>query len=97
MGTTRKVVYNIKSKYEEHGTLKDRPKSGRPRVTDDQTDAQIVETYTTTPMKQVLSFLPEVGVSVRTVVRWLTSEGLYAHRPALKPKRNENKKVNRLS
>ena len=96
-GTTRKVVYNIKSKYEEHGTLKDRPKSGRPRVTDQQTDEQIVETYTTTPMKQVLSYSSEVGVSARTVVRRLNSVGLHAHRPALKPKLTENQKVNRLS
>ena len=48
-------------------------------------------------MKQVESFSAEVGVSARTVVRRLNSVGLYAHRPALKPKLTENQKVKRLA
>ena len=80
-GISRRAVYKIKSKYENHGTLKDRPKSGRPRLTDHQTYEHIVETYTATPMKQVLPFSSEVGVSARTVVRRLNFVGLYAHRP----------------
>ena len=70
---------------------KDRPKSGRPRLTDHQTNEQIVETYITTEMKQVLPFSSEVGVSARTVVRRLNFVGLYAHRPALKPKHEQTR------
>ena len=90
-GISRRAVYKIKSKYENHGTLKDRPKSGRPCLTDHQTDEHIVETYTATPMKQVLPFSSAVGVSARTVVRRLNFVGLYAHRPALKPKHEETR------
>ena len=96
-GTSRRTVYSISAKYLEHGSLKDRPKSGRPRVTNDQRDEQIVATFTDMPMKQVLSFSAEVEVSARTVVRRLNSVGLYAHRPALKPKLTVNQKLNRLS
>ena len=39
--------------YLEHGSLKDRPKFGRPRLTNDQTDEQTVATFTAMPMKQV--------------------------------------------
>ena len=96
-GTTRQTVYSISSKYLEEGTLKDRPKPGRPRVRNDQTDEQIVTTYRAAPMRQVLSYSAEIGVSARTVVRRLNGVGLYAHRPAIKPKLTANQKVKRLA
>ena len=76
--------------------MKNRPRSGRPRVTDLQTDDRIVATYRATPMKQVTLFSAEIGVSRRTVVRRLNFEGLYSHRPALKPRLSEDQKRKRL-
>ena len=91
-GISRNAVYKISSKFRETGTLKNRPRSGRPRVTDLQTDDQIVATYRATPMKQVTLFSAEIGVCRRTVVRRLNFEGLYSHRPALKPRLSEDQK-----
>ena len=97
-GISGNAVYKISSKFRETGTLKNRPRSrsGRPRVTDLQTDDQIVATYRATPMKQVTLFSAEIGVSRRTVVRRLNFEGLYSHRPALKPRLSEDQKRKRL-
>ena len=51
-GISRQSLYKIVSKYEEDGSLKNRPRSGRPRVTNPQTDNHIVATYRATPIKQ---------------------------------------------
>ena len=77
--------------------MKDRPKPGRPRVTNDKTNEQIMTTNRAAPMRQVLSYSAEIGVSARTVVRRLNGVGLYAHRPAIKPKLTANQKVKRLA
>ena len=40
-GVTKRTVYRLIKKGKEHVTLKDRPRSGRPRVKDVQTGTQI--------------------------------------------------------
>ena len=95
-GTSRHTVYSISANYLELSSLKDRHKSGRPRVTNDQSDEQIVATFTAMPMNQVEAFSAEVRVSARTLVRWWNSVGLYYHRPESKSKLTVNQKLNRL-
>ena len=90
-------MYNISAKYLENGSLKDRHKSGHPRVTNDQSDEQTVATFTAIQMKQGESLSAEVRVGARTVVRRLNCLDLYAHRPALKLKLTVNQKSKRLA
>ena len=52
-GITKQAVYKFLKKYEETDNLKDRPRSGRPRVTDSQTDCDIVVVFRNKPFKTV--------------------------------------------
>ena len=89
-------MYKILKKYEETDSLKDRPRSGRPRVTDNQTDCDIVVAFRNRPFKTAQSAATDLGISRRTVSRRLASAGLKAYRPAIKPKLTEQHKLNRL-
>ena len=65
---------DLLKKSKEHVTLKDRPRSGRPRVTDLQTDTQIVGKFRDHPFKTDRSAAMEASVSERTVVRRLAMQ-----------------------
>ena len=96
-GVTPSTVYRLIKKGKEHGTLKDRPRSGRPRVTDVQTDKHIVGKFRDHPFKTVRSASIEANVSELTVVRRLASAGVKACRPAVKPMLTAQHKLNRLN
>ena len=74
-GVTRRTVYRLFKKSKEYVTLKDRARSGRPRVTDVETDTQIVGKFRDHPFKTVRSAAIETNVSERTVVITLASAG----------------------
>ena len=95
-GVTKRTVYRLIKKSKEYGTLKDRPRSGRPRVTDVETDTQIVGKFRDHPFKTARSAAIETNVSERTVVRRLASAGVKACRPAVKPMLNAQHKLNRM-
>ena len=95
-GITKQAVYNILKKYGESDRLKDRPRSGCPRVTDNQTDCDVVVAFRNRPFKTVQSAATDLGISRRTVSTRLASAGLKAYRPAIKPKLTEKHKFNRL-
>ena len=80
----------------EHVTLEDRPSSSRPRVTDVQTDTQIVGKFRDHSFKIVRSATIEANVSERTVVRRLASADVKACRPAVKPMSTAHDKLNLL-
>ena len=95
-GIPNKVCITFGKKYEESDSLKDRPRSGCPRVTDNQTDCDVVVAFRNRPFKTVQSAATDLGISRRTVSRRLASAGLKAYRPAIKPKLTEKHKLNRL-
>ena len=78
-GVSKRTVYRLIKKGKENVTLKDGPRSDRPRVTDVQTDTQIVGKFRDHPFKTVRSAAIECNVSERTVVRRLASAGVKAH------------------
>ena len=51
LGITKRAVYNILKKYEESDSLKDRPRSGRPRVMENQADCDSVVDFRHRPFK----------------------------------------------
>ena len=61
-GVTKRTVYRLIKKSKEYVTLKDRP-DGRPRVTDVETDTQIVGKFRDHPFKTVGSTAIETNVS----------------------------------
>ena len=65
--------------YQEHHSLEDQPRSGRPRVTSEETDtliaASAIETPITTP--RIIRSELEVEASTRTVRRRLDEAGLF--------------------
>ena len=95
-GVTKRTVYRLIKKSKEYVTLKDRPRSGRPRVTDVETHTQIVIKFRDIPFKTVGSAAIETNVNDRTVVRRLACAGVKACRPAVKPMLNALHKLNQM-
>ena len=95
-GVTKRTVYRLIKKSKEYVTLKDRPRSGRPRVTDVETDTQVVGKFRDHTFKTVRSAAMKTNVSELTVVRRLASAGVKACRPAVKPIFNAQHKLNRM-
>ena len=76
--------------------MNDRPRSGCPRVTDVETDTQIVVNFRDHPFKTVRSAAIETNVSECTMVRRLACAGVKACRPAVKSMLNAQHKLNRM-
>ena len=65
--------------YQEHHSLEDEPRSGRPRVTSEETDTLIAASAIETPITTPRAIRSELGIeaSVRTIRRRLDEAGLF--------------------
>ena len=93
---SRQAVYKILKKSKQENSLKNKHRSGRPKVTDAQTDANLVEIFRANPFKTVRSAISETGLKKDTIRRRLALAGLRSYRPVLKPKLTETHKEKRL-
>ena len=93
---SRVTVYKIISKSKQQNSLKDRRRSGRPKITNAQTDADIVAHFRDNPFKTVRSAVGETGLKKDTIRRRLFAAGLRSYRPVIKPKLTDTHKQNRL-
>ena len=59
---SRVAVYKIIKKSQTEKSLKDRHRTGRPRLTNAQTDANLVEIFRASPFKTVRSATGETGL-----------------------------------
>ena len=62
---SRQAVYKILKKSKQENSLKNKHRSGRPKVTDAQTDANLVEIFRANPFKTVRSAISETGLKKR--------------------------------
>lgn len=77
----RSNVHKILKKYNTHGTVEDRPKSGRPRKTTNDEDQRIVQDHEDQPFFPVKETATVYRLSVSTVRRRLKNAGLKCRRP----------------
>lgn len=93
---SRSSVYRLQGKYGATGTVKDLPRQGRPRVTQEVEDANIVLMHEGEPFKTAVETASEVGSCSRhTVRRRLLESGLRARRPAVRPMLSAQHRLNR--
>ena len=85
---------DLKSK--KQNSLKDRHRSGRPKITNAQTDVDIVGHFRDNTFKTVRSAVGETGLKKDTILRRLFAAGLRSYRPVIKPKLTDTHKQNRL-
>jgi hypothetical protein len=78
-GRDRRTIQHWVKHYQQHHNLQDEPRSGRPRVTSEDTDTSIVAAATETPVTTPRRIRAELAIntSVRTVRRRLDDEGLF--------------------
>ena len=93
---SRVTVYKIILKSKQQNSLKDRRRSGRPKITNTQTDADIVTQFRDNPFKAVRSAVGDTGLKKDTIRRRLFAAGLRSYRPIIKPQLTDKHKQNRL-
>jgi transposase len=78
-GCDRRTVRHWVAHYQQHHSLEDEPRSGRPRATSEDTDTSIVAAATETPFTTPRRIRAEQGIeaSARTVRRRLDEAGLF--------------------
>ena len=94
----RATIHKLKSRVQMTGTVRDLPRSGRPRVTSAADDRRIVITHLRDRFKTVASTAREWNndISEKTVSRRLKSVGLLCRRPAKKSRLIDRHKRARL-
>ena len=91
MGCCQSTIFKLADRYGETGTVKDRPRSGRPRVTTTNQDRNIVLQHlqeSFRPATATAAATPgqhNPRISAPTVRRRLHSRGLSARRPCKGP------------
>jgi hypothetical protein len=78
-GCDRRTIQHWVTHYQDHHSLGDEPRSGRPRVTSEDTDSSIVAAATETPVTtpRVIRSELHIDASARTVRRRLNEAGLF--------------------
>ena len=95
------TIYRLEDRVRETGTTKDRPRSGRPRVTSARQDRRIVRQHINEPMTpatHTASRTPGIRnprISSKTVIRRLAERGLRAYRPYVGLVLNRDRRANR--
>ncbi|XP_037776235.1 uncharacterized protein LOC119573203 [Penaeus monodon] len=79
LGISRSVIYRWIKRWEEESTLNDRPRSGAPRKTTEDQDAQIREMVEANPFTNAVSIQEELQLPVtsRTVRKRLHADGIH--------------------
>ena len=84
-GVSRFCIYKLKTKFQATGTVKDRQRSGRPRVTTRRENRHIRTTHLRDRFKSAIEtsreFRPARPVSRWTISRRLRASGIYARVP----------------
>ena len=85
-GVSRTIIYKLWEKYQAIGSVKDRPRSGRPGVTTGREDRHIRTTHLRNRFKSTSETTREFRqarpVSRWTISRQLRAAGIFARQPA---------------
>lgn len=85
-GVSRPTIYNLLTKHQATGSVKDRPRAGRPRVTTGREDRHIRTTHLRNRFKSTSEtsreFRQARPVSRWTISRRLRAAGIFARQPA---------------
>ena len=83
--TETRTVKAIWEKYRQTGTVKDKPRSGRPKITNARTDRRIVREHKKNPYLTATQSANVWNIGRKTVSRILKNHGLICRRPVKKP------------
>ena len=98
---TLRTINRLRDRYAETGTTNDRPRSGRPRVTSQRQDRQIVRQHVVDPFRpatRTAARTPGIvnpRISYRTVLRRLSDRGIKPNRAYVGMVLNEQRRRNR--
>ena len=82
--TSRQSIYRIRDKFEETGSVKKAPKSGRPRtVTTTENEELVAGAFQRSPHKSTRRASAELGIPRRSLGRLMKQLGLKPYRPRL--------------
>ena len=80
----RQLIYQIRDKFEETGSVKNAPKSGRPRtVTTSENDELVAGAFERSPHKSTRRASAELGIPRRSLGRLMKQLGLKPYRSRL--------------
>jgi len=81
---SRQSIYRIRDKFEETGSVKNAPKSGRPRtVTTTENENLVASAFQRSPQKSTRRASSELGIPRRSLGRLMKQLGLKPYRPRL--------------
>ena len=80
-----KTIRRIKSKYDQHGSVEDLPRSGRPSVTTEREKRRIVRSHKRNQFLTAAETSRGEGIAERTVRRLLKSSGIHCRWPLRGP------------
>ena len=96
------TIYRLQERVQDTGSTRDRPRSGRPRVTSQRQDRRIVRNHVISPFTTATETASQTPgtrnprISYRTVIRRLAERGIRGYRPyvgvVLTPIRRQNRR-----
>lgn len=98
LGLHRSTVYKWINRWQEEGSVRTKPRSGRPKVTTPEQDHAIVERARERPLTPVVNYTHELHLacSVPTVRRRLHAANMKCHVPAVKEVLTPRNKEDRM-
>ncbi|KAK3880389.1 hypothetical protein Pcinc_015155 [Petrolisthes cinctipes] len=98
VGVSQRTVERWISRWQEEGSLANKPRRGRPRVTTPQQDEQIVAASRNNSKKTAVSITHDLQIqcSAETTRRRLRENSINCHVPACKEVLNDNHRETRL-
>ncbi|KAK3884368.1 hypothetical protein Pcinc_011379 [Petrolisthes cinctipes] len=98
VGVSQRTVERWISRWQEEGSLANKPRKGRPRVTTPQQDEQIVAASRNNSKKTAVSITHDLQIqcSAETTRRRLPENSINCHVPACKEVLNDNHRETRL-
>ena len=98
---SQRQVQRKRKRYEETGDVFDKPRSGRPRKTTAREERLLARKSKASPFSTAAelheTWSPEVPVSIRTVCRIMSQNGLHGRISAQKPALNKRQLKNRVA
>ena len=102
-GCCERTIRRLRQRVADTGSTKDRPRSGRPRVTSERTDRRIVREHIVDPFRSATATaaappgMNNARISYRTVIRRLRERDIRPHRAYVGVELTANRRANRLA
>ena len=96
MGCTCSTILRLRNRYQQIGSVEDRPRPGRERATTHAQDQELVDEHLADRFRPATQSARDLEISSSTVRRRLATAGLQAHRPFVGPLLTAQHRLRRL-